>query len=263
MLIFQAAFASAALTSVSWAEPAPQHGLSVFGDLKYGPNFTHFDYVNPTAPKGGPIKLRDIDSFDSLNPFLLKGKVGIVNGDIGGKTEYTFTQLMTRSLDEPDAVYGLLAETAMVDEKGHWVEFNLRPTARFHDGSQITAEDVAFTFETLKTEGHPRYRFQYRDILDAKVLSSLKIRFEFKADALTRDLPRLVAVMPILSDLSTFRGFLNTMLRTASNSPSRAKTTILGSDLVPNPKNESTDSCSCFLSITPESMLIMLELVMN
>jgi microcin C transport system substrate-binding protein len=198
-VVYQAAFSSVLFSGVSLAEPIPQHGLSAFGDLKYGPDFTHFDYVNPDAPKGGPIKLRDIDSFDSLNPFLLKGKVGIVNGDIGGKTDYSFTQLMTRSLDEPDAVYGLLAETATVDENGQWVEFELRPTGRFHDGSPITAEDVAFTFEILKTEGHPRYRFQYRDIIDAKVLSPLKIRFDFKTDALTRDLPRQVAVMPILS----------------------------------------------------------------
>ncbi|MEH6527271.1 MAG: extracellular solute-binding protein [Sneathiella sp.] len=199
---FYALFFGILFANFSQAEPASKYGLSTFGDLKYKDGFTHFDYVNPSAPKGGAIRLRDIDSFDSLNPFLLKGKVGIVNGDIGGKTDYTFTQLMTRSLDEPDAVYGLLAETATVDEKGQWVEFNLRPTARFHDNSPITAEDVAFTFEALKTEGHPRYRFQYRDIIEAKVLSPLKIRFNFRIDALTRDLPRQIAVMPILSKRS-------------------------------------------------------------
>lgn len=199
---FQALFVGILFANLSQAEPVPQHGLSTFGDLKYKADFTHFDYVNPNAPKGGAIKLRDIDSFDSLNPFLLKGKVGIVNGDIGGKTDYTFTQLMTRSLDEPDTVYGLLAETATVDENGQWVEFHLRPTARFHDNNPITAEDVAFTFESLKAEGHPRYRFQYRDIVSATVLSPLTIRFEFRADALTRDLPRQIAVMPILSKAS-------------------------------------------------------------
>ncbi len=190
------------IAGVAGAAPKPSHGLSTFGDLKYDPDFTHFDYVNPDAPKGGSIKLRDIDSFDTVNPFLLKGKTALINGDIGGNLSFNFTQLMTPSFDEPDAVYGLLAESATVDEDGQWVEFKLRPEARFHDDSPITAEDVAFTFDTLKSEGHPRYRFRYRDIVEAKVLDPHTIRFNFKEGALTRDLPRTIAIMPILSKAS-------------------------------------------------------------
>lgn len=194
--------ASLLIGRASIAEPVTNYGLSVFGDLKYGPDFTHFDYVNPDAPKGGIIKLRDTDSFDTVNPFLLKGNAAVINGDKGGDLYFNFTQLMTPSYDEPDAVYGLLAETVTVAESGQWVEFKLRPQARFHDNTPITAEDVAFTFNILKKEGHPRYRMLYRDIIAAKVLDPLNIRFTFRDGALTRDLPYQVATMPILSKAS-------------------------------------------------------------
>ncbi|MDF2366571.1 extracellular solute-binding protein [Sneathiella sp.] len=184
------------------AEPRTSYGFSTFGDLKYGPDFTHFDYVNPDAPKGGRIKLRDLDSFDTVNPFLLKGKPALINGDKGGDLYFNFTQLMTPSYDEPDAVYGLLAETVTIDDQRQWVEFTLRPEARFHDDTPITAEDVAYTFNTLKEKGHPRYGIQYRDVIAAKVLDPHKIRFDFREGALTRDLPYQVATMPILSKAS-------------------------------------------------------------
>ncbi|MEX1034504.1 MAG: extracellular solute-binding protein [Sneathiella sp.] len=190
------------MTTSAAADPRTSYGLSVFGDLKYGPDFTHFDYVNPDAPKGGTIKLRDLDSFDTVNPFLLKGNPALINGDKGGDIYFNFTQLMTRSFDEPDAVYGLLAETVTIDGQGQWVEFNLRTTARFHDDTPITAKDVAFTFDTLKEKGHPRYSLLYKDIVSARVLDPHKIRFEFREGALTRDLPYQVAVMPILSRAS-------------------------------------------------------------
>ncbi len=118
-------------TGVS-AEPQTSHGFSAFGALKYGPDFTHFDYVNPKAPKGGTIKLRDLDSFDTVNPFLLKGNPGVINGDRGGELYFNFTSLMTPSFDEPDAVYGLLAKSITLDDAGNWAEFTLRPDARFH-----------------------------------------------------------------------------------------------------------------------------------
>ncbi|MZR29377.1 extracellular solute-binding protein [Sneathiella litorea] len=188
-----------AISPNAYAEPTTSHGLSTFGGLKYGPDFAHFDYVNPDAPKGGTIKIRDLDSFDSVNPFLLKGNPGVVNGDKGGDLYFNFTQLMTPSYDEPDGVYGLLAETVTLDDKGQWVEFMLRPEARFHDGTPITAEDVAFTFLTLKEKGHPRYGMQYRDVIAANVLDKHKIRFEFREGALTRGLPYQIAIMPILS----------------------------------------------------------------
>lgn len=192
----------AGATSSAFSEARPSHGYSAFGELKYGPEFTHFDYVNPNAPKGGTIKLRDLDSFDTVNPFLLKGNPGLINGDRGGALYYNFTQLMTPSFDEPDAVYCLLAKSITVDPESRWVEFTLRPEARFHDDSPITAEDVAFTFRLLKEEGHPRYAMNYRDVVAATVLAPDRIRFEFREGALTRDLPTVVGTMPILSKAS-------------------------------------------------------------
>ncbi|WP_334128330.1 extracellular solute-binding protein [Sneathiella sp.] len=190
------------VTIAAYAEPQPSHGFSAFGELKYGADFTHFDYVNPQAPKGGTIKLRDLDSFDTVNPFLLKGNAGLLNGDRGGDLYFNFTSLMTPSFDEPDAVYGLLARSVTVDPDGRWAEFRLRPEARFHDESPITAEDVAFTFNLLKEEGHPRYALNFRDIVAANVLAPDRIRFEFRDGALTRDLPGVVGTMPVLSKAS-------------------------------------------------------------
>ncbi|GLQ05421.1 extracellular solute-binding protein [Sneathiella chinensis] len=175
------------------------HGLSSFGDLKYPAGFQHFDYVNPEAPKGGQITLRNLNSFDSVNPFILKGTTEILNGDRGGDLSFTYATLMTRSFDEPDAVYPLVAEKALLDEDGHWVEFILRDTARFHDGTPITPDDILFSFTTLKEDGHPRYRQRYRDIETPVITGDNRIRFPFREGAFTRGLPVLVAEMPILS----------------------------------------------------------------
>lgn len=185
--------------STARANPMTTHGLSTFGDLKYAKDFTHFDYVNPEAPKGGAIKIRNLDSFDSLNPFILKGVYELINADKGGDLTFNFSSLMTRAYDEPDAVYPLVAEKVIQDENNKWVEFHLRDGPTFHDGSPITVEDVAYTFNTLKSDGHPRYRLAYADILAPVIMGKRSIRFNFKEDALTRGLALSVAKMPILS----------------------------------------------------------------
>lgn len=167
------------------------HGISIFGDLKYGAEFTHFDYVNPKAPKEGRMRLAGRDSFDNLNPFILKGVsaqgVGLL-----------FDTLMTRSMDEPDALYGLLAESIEMDDDGQWVAFNLRTEARWQDGSQVSADDVLFTFDALVKEGHPVYRLLYADVAGVSAEGRHRVRFALKPDA-KRGLAMKLARMPVLS----------------------------------------------------------------
>ena len=129
-----------ALVTPTWAQAqdvAAAHGVAMHGDLKYGPEFEHFDYVNPDAPKGGTVTFASIGTFDTLNPFIIKGT------------------LTTQSEDEPFSEYGLLAESIEMPEDRSWVAFTLRPEARWHDGKPVTVEDVIFSFNTLKEKGLP------------------------------------------------------------------------------------------------------------
>ncbi len=172
----------------------PRHGLSAFGDLKYPPDFSHFDYVNPDAPKGGRLSMigtAGLTTFDSFNNYILKG-------DPAQGLAFLFDSLMTRALDEPDAVYGLVASSAEVTPDGKSVVFHMRPEAKFADGSPVTAEDAAFSFETLKEKGHPSLAIPLRDVVKAEALDPHTVRYTFEGD-LTRDLPRIVATLPLLS----------------------------------------------------------------
>lgn len=176
------------------ADAEPRHGLSVFGDLKYPAGFKHFDYVNPDAPKGGrasQIGTAGLTTFDSFNPFILKG-------DAAQGMTLVFDSLMARALDEPDAIYGLVAETADVAADGMSVTFKLRPEAKFADGSPVTAEDVVFSFETIKAKGHPALAMPLRDVKSAEALDPSTVRYSPEG-ALVRDLPITVAMLPVLS----------------------------------------------------------------
>jgi microcin C transport system substrate-binding protein len=171
-----------------------KHGLSAFGDLAYPADFQHFAYVNPDAPKGGTFSLigwGGVTTFDSLNNYILKG-------DAAQGLELLFDTLMTRAEDEPDAVYGLVAESATVADDRMSVDFKLRPEAKFSDGSPLTADDVVFSFDALKTKGHPLYAQMLQDVVKAEALDPRSVRYSFKG-ALTRDLPLTVAGLPILS----------------------------------------------------------------
>lgn len=184
----------AVMVVIAPALAAPRHGLSAFGELKYGADFRHFDYVDPNAPKGGQLSMIGTAgriTFDSFNAFILKG-------DPAQGLEYLFDSLMVRAADEPDAVYGLVAETAEVAADGRSVVFRLRPAARFADGSELTAADVVFSFETLKAKGHPNYAMSLRDVERAEALDAHAVRFSFTGELL-RDLPLSVATLPILS----------------------------------------------------------------
>ncbi len=179
------------------AEAEPRHGMSTFGDLKYGSDFTQFDYVNVNAPVGGTVRLRDLGSFDNLNPFILKG---IRLRGMGAVAMFLpFESLMTGTADEPDSLYGLIAESVDVGPGKAWVTFKLRPEARWHDGSPITVDDVIYSFNILKEQGRPSYRIQYADIASVEAVGADSVTFTFTEDSIKRDLPAVAAGMPILS----------------------------------------------------------------
>jgi microcin C transport system substrate-binding protein len=188
-------FTLVAATGVTIAEP--RHGLSTFGDLKYPADFKHFDYVNPKAPKGGIARLRDVGTFDNLNPFIIKGVKLRGMGAIAQTLPYD--TLMASAADEADAMYGLVAKTVDIGPGRRWVEFTLREEARFHDGSPITSADLVYSFNTLKTEGTPAYRINLRDVETVTPSGPYKIRYSFRDGVVTRDLPAIVAGLPILS----------------------------------------------------------------
>ena len=176
------------------------HGLSAFGDLKYSPDFKHFDYVNPDAPKGGSIattSVRANQTFDTLNAYIRRGDAPM---GLYGPENLVYDSLMVAADDEPDAVYGLVAAHAEHIPGEPWVIFEMRPEAMFADGAPVTAEDVVFTLESLKSEAAaPRYRLALRDVAGAEALGTHRVRFTFNPDAPVRDLPMLVGTLPILS----------------------------------------------------------------
>jgi microcin C transport system substrate-binding protein len=173
------------------SRPVNGHGMSMYGDLKYPAGFTHFQYANPDAPKGGDVKLATLGTFDTLNPFVLKGVAAAGLGEV-------FDTLMVGSTDESFSQYGLVAETIEVPADRSWVAYTLRPQARFHDGSPMTVEDVIWTFETLKTKGQPFYRSYYAQVVKAEKLGERKVKFSFGPGD-NRELPLIVGQLPVLS----------------------------------------------------------------
>ena len=187
------------------AHGAATHGMSLFGDLKYGPDFKHFDYVNPNAPKGGTMRYAAIGTFDTLNPFVIKG---IPAAGIGS----VFDTLTVRSEDEPSSEYGLVAETIELAPDKLSVLYTLRKEARFHDETPMTPEDVVWTFETLRAKGQPMYRSYYGDVTKAEKEGERGVRFSFKS-ADNRELPQIIGEMPVLSKAYwSRRDFANTTL---------------------------------------------------
>ena len=149
----------------------PIHGLSAFGDLKYPADFAHFGYINPDAPKGGEMRLapwnwfynQNTQTFNTLNSFVAKG-------DSPPRMELCFDSLMVAALDEPDAIYGLVAETVEISADRNSYTFRLRPQATWHDGTALTAHDCAFSFLTLKEKGAPTLQLALTDLKDARAL---------------------------------------------------------------------------------------------
>ena len=162
----------------------------MYGDPALPPDFVSLPYANPDAPKGGAITLGNSGGFDSLNPFVRKGTVP------WQLRFFTHESLMGRSQDEPFTLYGLLAESVEVPDSRAWVEFTLRPEARFSDGSPVTVEDVIFSYEILGTEGHPRYHGLYSQIDRIEPTGPRSIRITFNSD--NRELALLAGMRPIL-----------------------------------------------------------------
>jgi microcin C transport system substrate-binding protein len=159
---------------------------------KYPPDFDHFDYVNPDALKGGDLVLNGLGTFDSLNPYLLKG----ISAD--GLGELVFESLLEKSLDEPFTMYGLLADDFELAEDGLSVTFHINPKARFSSGKPVTAADVKFSFDTLMSKAaHPQYRVYYADVKSAEVLDRLTVRFNFRNR--NRELHMIVGEIPVFS----------------------------------------------------------------
>ena len=179
------------LLAGSVARAAPSEGMSLFGDLKYAPGFTHFDYVNPQAPKGGTIRYSAIGTYDTLNPFVIKGVPAAGIGMI-------FDTLSASSEDEPASEYGLAAKSIDLAPDKLSVLYTLRKEARFHDGTPMTPEDVIWTFETLRAKGQPIYRQYYGDVTKVEKEGDRGVRFYFKS-AKNRELPQILGQMPVLS----------------------------------------------------------------
>jgi len=179
-----------AVLSALPAVAQPNQGIAMHGAPKYGPDFKHFDYVNPDAPKGGTVKLAATGSFDNFNGFIIKGEAAVGLGGI-------YDTLLTSSADEAFSEYGLLAETVETPKDRSWVQFVLRKEARWHDGKPVTADDVIWTFETLLKKGDPSYRYYYADVARAEKIDDRTVRFVFKNNR-NRELPLIIGQMAVL-----------------------------------------------------------------
>lgn len=171
------------------------HGISLYDTPALAEDFDHFPWVNVDAPKGGDMVRAAQGSFDSLNPFIVRGDPASGLTAMGG---LPFDTLMVENPDEPFTLYGLLAAGIRLDPDRRWMEVDLDSRAHFHDGSPVTAEDVVTTFETLKTKGSPMYRAYYADVTHVEMLSPFTVRFEF-SEHNSRELPLIVGQLPVLS----------------------------------------------------------------
>ena len=165
------------------------HALSLVGEPAYGPDFKHFDWVNPDAPKGGTVRQWAMGSFDSLNPFSVQGSTAAGVGLI-------YDTLMTSSPDEPSTEYGLVAEWVSFPDDFSSATFGLRPEARFHDGEPIKPDDVIFSLEALK-KAHPHYNAYYRNVVRAEKTGDHEVTFTFDQKG-NRELPQIVGQLPVL-----------------------------------------------------------------
>ena len=176
-----------ALTSAAMAEPKP--GIAMLGDPALPPDFKSLPYANPEAPQGGELRQAVTGSFDSVNPFIVKGQ------SVVGPRTYVFESLMGRNWNEPFSLYGLIAETIDVSDDRQTFTFKIRPEARFSDGTPVTAADVVFSMETLRDKGRPNFKNSYSKI--AKVETPDDHTVTFHQEAGDRELPLIVGLMPI------------------------------------------------------------------
>ncbi len=166
------------------------HAIALYDDPALPADFDHLPYANPDAPKGGTLRRAANGSFDSTNPFIIQGTPA-------AGLEQIYDTLMTSSADEPFTMYGLLAGGIRLDPERHWMEIDIRPEARFHDGTPVTADDVAFSFRLLRDKGSPFYRAYYASVESVTALDEHTVRFEF-TDNQSRELPLILGQLPVL-----------------------------------------------------------------
>ena len=172
------------------AEINYSHAIAMHGNPKYSSDFKHVDYVNPNALKGGKVTFSSTGSYDSFNPFILKGSAAAGIGNL-------YETLTTSSSDEAFTEYGLIAESIEWPEDRSWVAYTIREEAIWHDGKKITPEDVIWTFNTLMEKGHPFYKYYYGDVVEAIKESENKVRFNFKGNT-NLELALIVGQLPVL-----------------------------------------------------------------
>ena len=178
------------------AEIVKSPSIAMHGAPKYSAGFTHLEYTNPNAPIGGTLKESAIGNFDSLNPFIIKGSSAAGLAFLGQSMIYD--SLMEQTFDEPFSMYGLLAETIEYDtEDRSWVAFNLNPNAKWHDGKQITTEDVIWSFNNFVEHGTPFFKAYYGDVTKVEATSKTRVKFTFK-DASNAELPLILSQISIL-----------------------------------------------------------------
>ncbi|NDE91695.1 MAG: ABC transporter substrate-binding protein, partial [Alphaproteobacteria bacterium] len=174
----------------AFADVKDTHGIALHGAPKYAADFKHLDYVKPDAPKGGDIRMAVIGGFDTLHAYILKGEQAAGLGTI-------YETLMEGTNDEPNSAYGLIAESISFPDDKAWVSFKLRPQATFSDGKPVTVNDVIWSFNTLKTKGHPFYRSYYRDVAKVEKIGEHEVKFTFTKPGNT-ELPMIMGQLPIL-----------------------------------------------------------------
>ena len=180
----------ALVLGMNLAAAEPTHGIAMYGDPSLPPDFVSLPYANPDAPKGGTIVFGETGGFDSLNPYILKGRAP------WGIQSHVFETLMARNWDEPFSLYGLLAESIETGPEREWVAFTLRPEAKFSDGSPVTVEDVIWSMETLAEEGQPRYRNAWEKVRSIDQTGERSFRLDFSEP--DSELPLIIGLRPIL-----------------------------------------------------------------
>lgn len=173
-----------------------KHGIAMHGECKYPPTFTHFEGANPEAPKGGELKLAIVGTFDTLNPFILKGKFPPGIGDI------LFESLLKRSPEEPFSLYGRVAEAVEMAPDRSWIIYYLNPKAKWQDGTPLTAKDVAFTYRTFLEHGMPGQKMYYKKVEKVDLLGDHQIKFTFKKidGKFDTEMPFIMGLMPLLAE---------------------------------------------------------------
>lgn len=197
MLRFKSLLFLIPLFASLWLQAAPvqpplRHAISLYGEPKYGPDFSHFGYANPAAPKGGSLKQGVLGYFDSLVPYIDRGTAAVGSHMI-------YDSLLARSWDEPLTKYGLIAEKIELDPDNNWVAFHVNPKAHFHDGKPVTAKDVKFSFDLLREKGSAFYKHFYRDVERVEVTSEYRALFIFNTH-LNHELPLILGQMPVLPE---------------------------------------------------------------